>query len=106
VPPDHSVQARSREPFPIDDTVLVIGPPPELEPMTPVAVHPARGERPGRAVAHRPGDTTRIVFASLLFLSVTLLMFSALDRSQVGMTIFGLLALGALLGLAMPRRAE
>lgn len=106
LPPDHSFRPFRRELFPIDDSVLVIGPQTDPRPMTPVAVGAVQD---GRAVfqgasPRRPGSVRRIVFASLLFISVTMLMFSALDQSGLGMTLFSALALASLIVIAIPAR--
>jgi hypothetical protein len=104
LPPDHAVRPVVRELFPIDESVLVIGPQPELPVMTPVASAPGRAGRPLRAGSTPPADLRRIVFGSVLFVSVTLLLFSALDHSSFGMGLFGLAAMVSLVVLALPAR--
>jgi len=120
-PPVHAVTAR-RAPAPAtpqDRIDLVIGPEIELPAMTPVAVAapPGPGRDPGpsptsiRAPA-QPFDhltapapsTLRVVYASALFVSVTMLLFSFLDRSVLGTSLFGASAVLFFVILAMPAR--
>jgi hypothetical protein len=96
-----------REIFPIDDSVLVIGPQPEPRAMTAIGVGPPPVASLGtRERAPRfSGSVRRIVCASILFVSVTMLVFSALDQSAVGLSVFSAAALGSLIVLAIPPRS-
>ena len=103
LPPEHAVR-----PVPVPERlapgedVLVIGPSPEPRPMTPVAVAPWP-ERPRPAA--RPRNGWRMVYATVLFVSMTMLLFSYLDRNTLGSSVFSALALLALVLLALPSRS-
>jgi hypothetical protein len=112
-PPDHAVNPLDQPPVPRDE-LLVIGPDPEPKPMTPVAVAtvtpaPAVPDPASTLVETpapgSPASPWRVGYASLLFLSVTLLVFSVLEQSPVGMSVFSLGALLFFLLLAAPRRS-
>jgi hypothetical protein len=122
-PPDYS-GAPPHVPPPLGDDVLVIGPEPDLRPMTPVgqapvppyprhaarmllqlheqAVVPARVPpypRPRRS--HYPGGR-RFAYAAALAISVALLLISALEGSYFASALIALYALVFLSRLAGP----
>jgi hypothetical protein len=88
-----------------------VGPPRPISPSTPTAT-PAdvpvaaalspSDERPDGPVT----NYWRVLYASGLFVSVTMLLFSYLDRSVVGSSVFGALAVLCLILLVLPGRAE
>lgn len=96
------------------EDALVIGPPRELSPMTPVAV--AGGNPVGASrVADQPalgwpdhdegtGNGARVAFASVLFIALTLLLFASLDQSFIGTSITGAVAVVSLLLLLVKSR--
>jgi len=117
LPPDDPLR---KKPFkagvgPGED-LLVIGPPPEPRGMTPVAsTGVGRGGSWGGPPADdpagrpgRPGSLLRVVSGTLLFVSLTLLLFSYLEKSVIGTSVFGTVALVsvALLILAARGRRE
>ncbi|MGE3819897.1 MAG: hypothetical protein AB7I30_10705 [Isosphaeraceae bacterium] len=115
LPPEQVLKKRSTfGPIMAGEEVMVIGPARELTAMTPVAV--ARGTAaehtpadfeptrspPGRD--DRPGDGLRVAYASVLFIALTLLLFSYLDQSVIGTSITGAVALVALVLLLLKSR--
>src|SRR5262249_30142409 len=105
-PPADAVVARRPPPAiePWED-VLVIRPDVELPAMTPVSV----ARPPGAATAPGPaavrGNVLRVVYATALFISVTLLLFAYLEGSVVGSSVFSALALLFFVPLALPPRS-
>jgi hypothetical protein len=90
---------------------LVLGPEPDLPSMTPVAVAAPVRVPAGSASPSAPGtgsvsapapNVVRVVYASALFVSVTMLLFSYLDRSVLGSSLFGASAVCFLVLLALP----
>jgi hypothetical protein len=79
------------------EDVLVIGPDPHPTPMTPVATG-------ALAASGEPGSALRVAFATGLFVTVTMLIFSFLDRSESGIAVFGASSFVFLLLLARPAR--
>ena len=104
-PPRSAVTTR-RMPDAPGPVELVLGPDPELPSMTPVAVAApgaasASGVGSGAAPESAP-NVLRVVYASALFVSVTMLLFSYLDRSVLGTSLFGASAVCFLVLLALP----
>jgi hypothetical protein len=73
------------------------------EPASPKPARVAHVPIPPSALAP-PVHVWRVIHASVLFVSVTMLLFSYLDRSIVGVSIFGTVAFFCLVLLVFPGR--
>ena len=85
LPPEH-MRMPPREMPPPPEDVLVIGPSPEYPGMSPVHSNSRRSPRPS-------GGVRRLVVATGLILSLTLLVISFLDENALNAMIFGVITL-------------
>ena len=96
-------------PLPDDppDDLLVIGPAPELPPMTPVADSSEFSDEYDDDLGLISAISVRRVVAStILFLSLTMLVLSILNQSTVGGPIFGTTSVVAILMLIWPTKSS
>lgn len=94
-------------PLPDDppDDLLVIGPDPELSAMTPLAAagpSEISGEDEDDLGLITAVSVRRVVASTILFLSLTMLVLSVLDQSSLGSSLFGTIAMVAIVLLVWP----
>ena len=105
LPPSSALSVVPPVPIEPGEEVLVIGPAPEPSPMTPVSVATGRAANPTQALpGNPPASPLRVVYSASLFVSVTMLLFSYLDRSVLGSSVFSALAILFLVLLLVPSK--
>jgi hypothetical protein len=105
LPPSSALSVAPPAPIEPGEDVLVIGPAPEPSPMTPVAVATGRNANPTPALpGNPPASPLRVIYSASLFVSVTMLLFSYLDRSVLGSSVFSALAILFLVLLLVPSK--
>ena len=93
---------RPPDPVAPGEDVLRIQPAPEPKPMTPVAFAPVRrnSREPGvEMVRNEPAPAWRVACGAVLFLAVVGLLFSFVEKNEVGIIACGVVGLIALIAL-------
>lgn len=105
LPPELAVKrAAPAAPLVAGEELLVIGPPPEPKPMTPVGIAEHDSDWPDRAPA--TGNALRVACASVLFVSLTLLLFAYLEQNHLAASVCGAVAVLALAFLLITGHAR
>ena len=98
LPPDNMPAPRAEWRAPTADDVLVIGPEPETRPARPP------GLRWLPYLDPYPGSAKRIAIGTVLFVSLLMFLFAAIDQNGVNACIFAFIAVVLFLILVRPTR--